>query len=166
MQHPGAGRRARAKRKAVDAPVHTSRENTKPPLYMRRQYLRIRKLSGVADFTQHNVRRTVATMLTSSGVKKEDLARLLNHESRNKNSDVTSIYDLYQYDVEKQDLIAFWRLKLQLILANQSTAGLNFRTFVAQRWIERQEIERQRLSAAQQAAASRSAILSDTGPAF
>ena len=119
----------------------------RPPLYPRKQYLKVRQLSGVVDFSPHDIRRTVGTMLTSSRVPREELAKLFNHISRKKNSDVTGIYDRYGYDIEKRDMIDFWEIKLKAILANDPTTNLNYRAFVTQRWAEQQRAEAERLVA-------------------
>ena len=102
------------------------RTKLRPPRYTRNQYLKVRQLSGVADFSQHDIRRTVGTMMTSSGVPREDVGKLFNHISNSKRDDVTGIYDRHSYDSLKKDIVAFWSLKLHAILKKQDTSSLNF----------------------------------------
>ena len=126
-------------------PLKYSLKRTTPPSYMRTYAQQIRVLSGIADFRMHDLRRTMGTMLTSGGVEREDVAKLLNHASNDKNRDVTSVYDRFNYLTLKQDVVAFWAVKLRMILAKENTTTLHFPAFVMRRWEERMEQERARV---------------------
>jgi hypothetical protein len=91
----------------------------------------VRQLSGVADFSQHDIRRTVGTMMTSSGVPRDDVGKLFNHISNSKRDDVTGIYDRHSYDSLKKDIVAFWSLKLQTILKKKDTSSMDFKLWHA-----------------------------------
>ncbi len=79
---------------------------------------RIRKASGL-DFRPHDIRRTMTTMLTSHGVSRDILKRVINHTE----DDVTAIYDRYAYDREKQDALQQWERLLKRIVAKQKKAN-------------------------------------------
>jgi integrase len=59
---------------------------------------------GVAEFTSHDVRRTVATHVAEAGAGREVLRRLLNHVDRS----VTAIYDRYSYAKELREALYAW----------------------------------------------------------
>ena len=67
------------------------------------------------NFTPHDLRRTVASMMTKSGVDRLVLKKILNHADR----DVTAVYDRYEYDKEKQVAMLAWDRGLKKILATQ-----------------------------------------------
>ncbi|MCG8531306.1 MAG: site-specific integrase [Desulfovibrionales bacterium] len=66
-------------------------------------------------FTPHNLRRTGATRLTSSGYSKEWVKKLLNHADQ----DVTDIYDVYDYFEEKRAGTELIGYLLDRILSNE-----------------------------------------------
>lgn len=61
---------------------------------------RLRTCTG-ADFTIHDLRRTAATTMASTGVDRLVISRLLNH----KEGGVTQIYDRFSYDPQKRAAI-------------------------------------------------------------
>lgn len=73
---------------------------------------RVRRASGVADFTPHDLRRTAASHMTSLGVARLVVAKLLNHTERG----VTAVYDRYGYDREKTEAVALWARRLEQIV--------------------------------------------------
>ena len=70
------------------------------------------KLSGVNDWTQHDIRRTVGTNLAELEVPRLTISRILNH----KEGGVTSIYDRHSYFKEKLAALELWGLRLDQIL--------------------------------------------------
>ena len=66
------------------------------------------------NFTPHDLRRTVASMMTKSGVDRLVLKKILNHADR----EVTAVYDRYGYDKEKQVAMRAWDRGLKEILTN------------------------------------------------
>jgi integrase len=75
---------------------------------------RIRKRSGV-DFVPHDLRRTCASTLTSMGVSRLTVGKLLNHKSID--SVVTAVYDRYAYDREKREALVVWAARLEQIVS-------------------------------------------------
>jgi integrase len=73
---------------------------------------RLRRASGVADFTPHDLRRTVASHMTSMGVARLTVSKLLNHAERG----VTAVYDRYGYDREKMEAVEMWARRLEEIV--------------------------------------------------
>jgi len=77
---------------------------------------RVRKRSGV-DFVPHDLRRTVATFLTSElGVSRLVVSKLLNHVE----SGVTKVYDRASYDREKRAALNAWGARLDAIVNGES----------------------------------------------
>lgn len=72
---------------------------------------RLRRRSGI-DFCGHDIRRTVASQLTSIGVPRLVVSKLLNH----KESSVTAVYDRHSYDVEKQHALQTWESCLDQLI--------------------------------------------------
>lgn len=61
-------------------------------------------LYGIARFTPHDFRRTVATGLSVLGYPRMIVQKVLNHTDRS----VTSVYDKYGYDKEKREALEKW----------------------------------------------------------
>jgi integrase len=76
---------------------------------------RITRASGV-DFRIHDLRRTVASQMTSIGTPRLTVAKILNHVER----DITATYDRHSYDLEKRDALMRWDRQLGNILASRS----------------------------------------------
>ena len=73
---------------------------------------RLNELSGVADWTQHDVRRTVGTSLAELEVPRLTISRVLNHQE----DGITSIYDRHSYFKEKLAALELWGRRLDQIL--------------------------------------------------
>lgn len=84
---------------------------------------RLRKESGIDDFTLHDFRRTAASFMARSGVPRFDISRVLNHAD----SSVTGIYDRYGYDREKYRALKKWADRLQRITADEKAKIVNLR---------------------------------------
>jgi hypothetical protein len=61
-------------------------------------------------------------MMTSGGVPRDSVARVLNHKQR----DVTRVYDRYSYDAEKRAALVWWDAKLRSILDETRGTVLRF----------------------------------------
>ncbi len=72
---------------------------------------RLAERSGIA-FTPHDLRRTAASFMTSMGISRLVVSKLLNHIE----SGVTSLYDRHSYDPEKAEALARWADRLDEIL--------------------------------------------------
>ena len=87
---------------------------------------RLRRASGVTDFTPHDLRRTAASGMTSMGIPRLTVAKLLNHAERG----VTAVYDRYGYDREKREALEAWATRLETIVRGdgERTRVIGFRT--------------------------------------
>jgi integrase len=65
---------------------------------------RVQKLSGVVDFTPHDLRRTLRTNVTPLGFDRFIGERVLNHTEQG----VSAIYDRYDYLEQKRDFLEAW----------------------------------------------------------
>jgi integrase len=66
---------------------------------------------GIENVTPHDLRRTAASFMSSMGVSRLVLSKILNHSD----SSVTAIYDRHGYDQEKQDAWLQWSRRLREI---------------------------------------------------
>ena len=73
--------------------------------------------ANVSDFRGHDLRRTAASFMTSGGVPRFIVARVLNHSE---DRDITGVYDRYSYDREKRAAMVFWAKQLRAMLADRS----------------------------------------------
>jgi integrase len=80
---------------------------------------RLRRRSGVTDFTPHDLRRTAASHMTSIGVPRLVVSKLLNHTERG----VTAVYDRYGYDREKREAVEAWARRLGEIVRGGGVIG-------------------------------------------
>jgi integrase len=74
---------------------------------------RIRTNTGI-EFRGHDLRRTAASMMTSDGIPRFTVGRILNHVEPG----VTKIYDRYSYDKEKREALEVWSKRLLLIVSD------------------------------------------------
>jgi integrase len=68
-------------------------------------------LLDLENITPHDLRRTAASFMSSLGVPRLILSKILNHSD----SSVTAIYDRHGYDQEKQEAWMLWSRRLQEI---------------------------------------------------
>ena len=78
----------------------------------------IRKRSEV-DFVSHDLRRTAASHMTSMGISRLTVAKILNHVERS----VTAIYDRHSYDAEKRHALDAWGARLEAIINKTESPG-------------------------------------------
>jgi integrase len=76
---------------------------------------------GVDDASPHDLRRTAASHMTSLGVSRLVVSKILNHVE----SGITSVYDQYTYDREKRDALAIWARRISEIIAPEGAADSN-----------------------------------------
>jgi integrase len=74
---------------------------------------RIRNSTGIA-FRGHDLRRTAATQMTSMGIPRLTVRKILNHVEPG----VTQIYDRYSYDIEKREALEIWSKRLLLMVSD------------------------------------------------
>jgi integrase len=84
---------------------------------------RLRRASGVPDFTPHDLRRTAASHMTAMGVPRLTVAKVLNHVERG----VTAVYDRYGYDREKREALEAWARALGAMVAVGDGRRIGFR---------------------------------------
>jgi integrase len=72
---------------------------------------RIRCRSGVS-FVPHDLRRTAASHMTSIGISRIVVAKILNHAEPG----VTAVYDRHSYDSEKRAALTAWGARLEEII--------------------------------------------------
>ena len=72
----------------------------------------IRERAGV-EFVPHDLRRTAASYMTSMGIPRLTVKKILNHVER----DVTATYDRHSYDQEKHHALDAWGQRLDEILS-------------------------------------------------
>ena len=65
---------------------------------------RLMDKSGVADWTYHDFRRTIATEIERKGVSRHDLMYVLNHTDNT----VTAIYDRSEHMQQKRTSLSLW----------------------------------------------------------
>ena len=82
-----------------------------------RNNLEILKIDG---FVPHDLRRSGASHLTSMGVPRLVVGRILNHAERS----VTSVYDRHSYDNEKRQALDTWGRKLESIITGEPTGKI------------------------------------------
>lgn len=78
---------------------------------------KMRVAAGI-NFTGHDLRRTAATQMTSMGIPRFTVQKILNHVERG----VTKIYDRYSYDAEKREALEAWSKRLMLMVSDLKNA--------------------------------------------
>ena len=78
---------------------------------------RIREQAGV-EFVPHDLRRTAASYMTSMGIPRLTVKKILNHVE----TDVTATYDRHSYDQEKCQALNAWGQRLHEIISGQSVS--------------------------------------------
>lgn len=73
----------------------------------------------VKGWTPHDLRRTSATHMTSMGISRLVVSKLLNHVENS----VTAIYDRHSYDSEKKNALEAWGKMLREIVSGEVSAN-------------------------------------------
>ena len=63
---------------------------------------------GIVEWTPHDLRRTAASHMTSIGISRLVVSKILNHAERG----VTAVYDRHSYDAEKREALEIWGKKV------------------------------------------------------
>ncbi|MEP7309166.1 MAG: integrase arm-type DNA-binding domain-containing protein [Acidobacteriota bacterium] len=99
--------------------VFPSPRGDEPFQWEQRAVGRIRAVSGV-DFRPHDLRRTVATLLTEhQDADRFILKRILNHVDR----DITGVYDRNRYDAQKRTALDAWGRRLRSIVEEKDVGS-------------------------------------------
>lgn len=80
------------------------------------------EVSGIRDWTLHDLRRTVATEMAFLGVATQTIELILNHSSREL-SGVAGIYNRYQYLDERRKALDQWAQRLGAMIEAQGSIG-------------------------------------------
>jgi integrase len=80
----------------------------------KRAFKTIYSASKVKDWKGHDLRRTAASYMTSMGIPRLVVGRVLNHAEEG----VTAVYDRHSYDAEKQDALNRWASKLLVVVSD------------------------------------------------
>jgi integrase len=67
---------------------------------------------GIGDATPHDLRRTAASHMTSIGISRRVVSKILNHAEPG----VTAVYDRHSYDFEKRAALIAWSERLLEII--------------------------------------------------
>jgi integrase len=70
---------------------------------------------GTGNATPHDLRRTAASHMTSIGISRLVVSKILNHAEPG----ITAVYDRYSYDAEKRAALAAWGARLEGIIGTQ-----------------------------------------------
>jgi integrase len=76
-------------------------------VFIEKRIIKVREATGIADITVHDLRRTATTYFGKVKVPQHIKKKILNHTKRKK-SDVTEIYDRFEYIAEKRDALIKW----------------------------------------------------------
>ena len=71
-----------------------------------------REMLGTGDATPHDLRRTAASHMTSIGISRLTVSKILNHAE----TGITSVYDRHSYDTEKRAALDAWGARLVEII--------------------------------------------------
>jgi integrase len=78
--------------------------------------VRLRRSSGVPDFTPHDLRRTAATLMGERGVRPDVIERVLNHTP----AKIARTYNRAAYDAEKRQALAILGDLIESVSAGES----------------------------------------------
>jgi integrase len=88
--------------------VFPSRRHTGEPFVsLQKPMSRVREISGVS-FVWHDLRRTAASHMTSMGIPRLVVSKILNHVEPG----VTRVYNRHSYDAEKREALEMWGRKV------------------------------------------------------
>lgn len=115
------------RQEAAKGAVHVFPSSKKPGMHLKRGFIekrmvKLRKDTGLTDFTPHDLRRTVTTYFGKLKVPQVIKKKILNHAKRKK-ADVTDIYDQYEYIDEKRDALEKWEALLLSMAKRPDTAA-------------------------------------------
>ena len=110
-------------------PVYVFGSPVTPREHVRRVFIekrikKVRKAIGIHDITIHDLRRTVTTYFGKLNVTQQIKKKILNHTKRKK-SDVTDIYDRFEYLDQKRDALLKWEKLLLEMVQKDTSAPLN-----------------------------------------
>lgn len=93
-------------------PALSSEERHIPENTLNQRLCNNKEIIRIEDFIPHDLRRTAASYMASSGIPRLVISKILNHIER----DVTAVYDRHSYDKEKRDALVIWSKQLETII--------------------------------------------------
>ena len=96
-----------------------NRQGAITPTAVNHALYRTRDRLGLGDFTPHDLRRTAASYMTSMGITRVVVGKILNHAEPG----VTATYDRHAYDAEKRHALDAWGAHLQQLVSGEHAAG-------------------------------------------
>ena len=91
------------------------RKESAPITAIQKAAERIARGAG-ADFVPHDLRRTAASFMTSMGISRLVVSKILNHVE----SGITAVYDRHSYDAEKRQALETWGRRVEEILQTRA----------------------------------------------
>ena len=76
------------------------------------------KMNNIVPWTPHDLRRTASSKMTSLGISRLVVSKILNHSE---SGSVTAIYDRHSYDQEKKLALESWAQKLKDIVFGEAS---------------------------------------------
>ncbi|MCG9056638.1 tyrosine-type recombinase/integrase [Laribacter hongkongensis] len=80
-------------------------------------------LSGIKEFTPHDLRRTVATRMADIGIAPYIIEKILNHQMEG----VMAVYNRAQYLAEREEALNIWGKKMAELIATDGQNVIHFR---------------------------------------
>jgi integrase len=77
-----------------------------------------REALGTGNATPHDLRRTAASQMTSMGISRLVVSKILNHAEPG----ITAVYDRHSYDREKRVALDTWGKRLEQIVSGTRSA--------------------------------------------
>lgn len=105
--------------------VFSGSKGDKPVSGFSRAKHRIDELCGVADWINHDLRRTLSTNMARQGVPPHITEKILNHKTGTI-SGVAAVYNRYGYGKEKRQAIEAWARGLESIIHGQCSNVVQF----------------------------------------
>lgn len=103
----------------------SSKRENMPIQRLQEAVRRIRKLTGIDDFRIHDMRRTAATYMAELGTDRTILGKVLNHKGLAGDTQVTAVYDRYDYMDEKRTALNRWARHLERIVNGEAEATIH-----------------------------------------
>lgn len=105
------------KKKALSQFVFPSPKGNSPIANPQKALERLHKTTGIS-FRGHDLRRTAASMMTSMGIQRLTVQKILNHVEPG----VTAVYDRHSYDKEKRQALESWSKRLMVLVSGLEEA--------------------------------------------
>ena len=96
-------------------PIFPARGRTSPFNGWSKAKTQLDQLSGVTNWTLHDLRRTFATRLAEMGTAPHVIERLLNHITGTLSS-IALVYNRARYQAEMREAIEKWEVHLNILL--------------------------------------------------